>query len=99
MVAKLSDFGLARIMTNECYKIASSKVLPVKWLAPESLKEGYFSNKTDVWSFGILLGEILSLGHQPYKELKNEDAMQFIGNGRIQTISEKCPPQMFDLIL
>uniref|UniRef100_A0A8C0LLQ6 Receptor-type tyrosine-protein kinase FLT3 n=1 Tax=Canis lupus dingo TaxID=286419 RepID=A0A8C0LLQ6_CANLU len=66
-VVKICDFGLARdIMSDSNYVIRGNARLPVKWMAPESLFEGIYTIKSDVWSYGILLWEIFSLGVNPY---------------------------------
>ncbi|XP_067841620.1 receptor-type tyrosine-protein kinase FLT3 [Heptranchias perlo] len=66
-VAKICDFGLARdVMQDSNYVVRGNARLPVKWMAPESLFEGSYTIRSDVWSYGILLWEIFSLGVNPY---------------------------------
>ncbi|KAM4047440.1 receptor-type tyrosine-protein kinase FLT3 isoform 2-T2 [Anomaloglossus baeobatrachus] len=65
--AKICDFGLARdIVTDSNYVVKGNARLPVKWMSPESIFEGIYTIKSDVWSYGILLWEIFSLGINPY---------------------------------
>ncbi|XP_069615128.1 receptor-type tyrosine-protein kinase FLT3 isoform X1 [Ranitomeya imitator] len=65
--AKICDFGLARdIMNDSNYVVKGNARLPVKWMSPESIFDGIYTIKSDVWSYGILLWEIFSLGINPY---------------------------------
>ncbi|XP_058824972.1 uncharacterized protein LOC131685336 isoform X2 [Topomyia yanbarensis] len=93
-VAKVSDFGLAR---DERYTADISK-LPIKWTAPEALKEGKFSNKTDMWSFGILLWEIYSFGRVPYPRIPLADVVKHVGSGYKMEAPEGCPPEIYEMM-
>ncbi|XP_065841915.1 uncharacterized protein [Oscarella lobularis] len=67
-VVKLSDFGMSRYLTNDeqYYRKKSTTVTPVKWTAPEALVDRRFSEKSDVWSFGIVCWEVATYGGTPY---------------------------------
>uniref|UniRef100_A0A8C2ZRK7 receptor protein-tyrosine kinase n=1 Tax=Cyclopterus lumpus TaxID=8103 RepID=A0A8C2ZRK7_CYCLU len=66
-IVKICDFGLARdIMHDNNYVSKGSTFLPVKWMAPESIFDNMYTTLSDVWSYGILLWEIFSLGGTPY---------------------------------
>nr|XP_039270535.1 fibroblast growth factor receptor 1-like isoform X1 [Styela clava] len=68
LVVKIADFGLSKFMTDEkqYYRVNNHGITPAKWTAPESLWTSRFTVKSDVWSYGVLLWEILTLGNQPY---------------------------------
>ncbi|KAK2724344.1 hypothetical protein QYM36_001002 [Artemia franciscana] len=64
--AKICDFGLARVIKDDEYCPSQGSRFPVKWTAPEAALYGRFSVKSDVWSFAILLMELLTYGQVPY---------------------------------
>ncbi|XP_037549894.1 receptor-type tyrosine-protein kinase FLT3 [Nematolebias whitei] len=70
-LVKIGDFGLARDIDNDSnYVVRGNVRLPVKWMAPESIFQGIYTMKSDVWAYGILLWEIFSLGVTPYPGMK-----------------------------
>ena len=63
---KIADFGLARLIKEDEYEARVGARFPIKWTAPEAANYSRFSIKSDVWSFGILLTELVTYGRIPY---------------------------------
>lgn len=76
-VCKVADFGFARdVCEAHVYERKSEGRLPIRWMAPESLYDNIFSVKSDVWSFGVLIWEIVTLGSTPYPGLSAQEVMR-----------------------
>ena len=89
-VVKIGDFGMARdVYKNDYYRMGEKGQIPVRWLPPESLRDWVFTSKTDVWAFGVLLWEILTLGQQPYPARNHHEVMDFVCN-RGKSWFSKC---------
>ena len=67
-------------------------MLPVRWTAPEALRDGMYTAKSDVWSFGVLVFEIVTFGSFPYQGLSNKEVLEYVLNGK-QLILPKQIPQ------
>ena len=61
------------VKTTEYYRKKTGGRLPVKWMSPEAIFDSIYTTESDVWSFGILLWEIVTLGDTPYKNLSVEE--------------------------
>ncbi|XP_059085701.1 proto-oncogene tyrosine-protein kinase ROS-like isoform X2 [Tigriopus californicus] len=100
-VVKIGDFGLARdIYKDAYYRKNGQSLLPIKWMAPESLADNKYTIKSDVWSFGVLLWEIINLGRSlPYSSMTNLEVMTFVPNGGHPEIPPNCPERLKNLML
>ncbi|XP_076255102.1 high affinity nerve growth factor receptor-like isoform X2 [Rhynchophorus ferrugineus] len=89
---KIADFGMSRdVYTCDYYKIGGSRLLPVRWMSPESVVYGRFTLESDIWSYGIVLWEIYSYGKQPYYGHSNEEVVKLILDGIMLIPPEDCP--------
>ncbi|KAI5701408.1 hypothetical protein M8J75_009143 [Diaphorina citri] len=79
---KITDFGLAKLLdiNEDEYKAAGGK-MPIKWLAPECIKERIFNHKSDVWAFGVTIWELLTYGGRPYENCPARDVPLLIEKG------------------
>jgi cadherin 2 type 1 (N-cadherin) len=97
---KIADFGLAReLQPRGYYKKSSEGRLPVKWMSPEALIDSRYTSRSDVWSFGVLLWEIMTLGGKPWHRKTLHEIVQHLREG---TRLEKpciCPDQLYYLML
>ncbi|KAM6432982.1 proto-oncogene tyrosine-protein kinase ROS [Rhynochetos jubatus] len=98
-VVKIGDFGLARdIYKNDYYRKRGEGLLPVRWMAPESLIDGVFTNHSDVWAFGVLVWETLTLGQQPYPGFSNTEVLHHVRSGGRLESPNNCPDDLCDLM-
>lgn len=98
-VVKIGDFGMARSMSeNDYYKFNRKGMLPVRWMAPESLILGYFTPSSDIWSFGVLLYEIITFGSFPFQGMNNNQVLEHIKQGNTLQVPVGVKPQMEGLM-
>ncbi|XP_063411968.1 BDNF/NT-3 growth factors receptor-like isoform X2 [Mytilus trossulus] len=99
-VVKISDFGMARdVYTCDYYRIGGSRMLPVRWMSPESMKYGRFTTESDIWAFGVVLWEIFSYGRQPYYGHSNEEVVRFLDEGIMLQRPDECPSTIYHIML
>ncbi|KAF5278624.1 hypothetical protein FQA39_LY00666 [Lamprigera yunnana] len=99
-IVKIGDFGLTRdIYKNDYYRKEGEGLLPVRWMAPESLVDGVFTCQSDVWAFGVLLWEIMTLGQQPYPARTNLEVLHFVKSGGRLGKPVECPEKLHELML
>ena len=99
LVVKIGDFGLAReIYTSDYYRKGDQGLLPVRWMSPEALRDGVFSKAGDVWSFGIVLWEMVTLAELPYRGLSNAQVQEAITSGRTMDRPRDCPERIYEIM-
>lgn len=69
-------------------------MLPVRWMSPESLALGIFTPASDVWSYGILLYEIVTFGSFPFQGMSNNEVLTHVKAGNCLTAPKKIKPQL-----
>ncbi|XP_039196683.1 proto-oncogene tyrosine-protein kinase receptor Ret [Crotalus tigris] len=97
---KISDFGLSRdVYEEDSYVKRSKGRIPVKWMAIESLFDHIYTTQSDVWSFGVLLWEIVTLGGNPYPGIAPERLFNLLKTGYRMEKPENCSEEMYNLML
>uniref|UniRef100_A0A8C9TE36 Proto-oncogene tyrosine-protein kinase receptor Ret n=1 Tax=Scleropages formosus TaxID=113540 RepID=A0A8C9TE36_SCLFO len=97
---KISDFGLSRdVYEEDSYVKRSKGRIPVKWMAIESLFDHIYTTQSDVWSFGVLLWEIVTLGGNPYPGIAPERLFNLLKTGYRMEKPENCAEEMYNLML
>ncbi|XP_059837378.1 ephrin type-A receptor 7 isoform X8 [Hypanus sabinus] len=101
LVCKVSDFGLSRIVEDDpeaVYTTTGGKI-PVRWTAPEAIQYRKFTSASDVWSYGIVMWEVMSYGERPYWDMSNQDVIKAIEEGYRLPAPMDCPPGLHQLML
>nr|WIM36848.1 LCK proto-oncogene, Src family tyrosine kinase [Ogcocephalus cubifrons] len=98
LICKIADFGLARLIEDNEYTAREGAKFPIKWTAPEAINYGTFSIKSDVWSFGILLTEIVTYGRIPYPGMSNPEVIQNLEQNYRMPKPENCPEGLYNIM-
>uniref|UniRef100_A0A0N5BRC9 Tyrosine-protein kinase n=1 Tax=Strongyloides papillosus TaxID=174720 RepID=A0A0N5BRC9_STREA len=96
---KIADFGLARLMRENEYEARVGSRIPIKWSPLEAIHYNRFTSKSDVWSFGILLVELVTYGRTPYPGMTNAEVLQKVENGYRMPCPTGCPPPLYEIML
>ncbi|XP_059578179.1 ephrin type-A receptor 5 isoform X16 [Alligator mississippiensis] len=101
LVCKVSDFGLSRVLEDDpeaAYTTRGGKI-PIRWTAPEAIAFGKFTSASDVWSYGIVMWEVMSYGERPYWEMTNQDVIKAVEEGYRLPSPMDCPVALYQLML
>uniref|UniRef100_A0AAX7VHF0 Ephrin type-A receptor 7 n=1 Tax=Astatotilapia calliptera TaxID=8154 RepID=A0AAX7VHF0_ASTCA len=101
LVCKVSDFGLSRVIDDDpeaVYTTTGGKI-PVRWTAPEAIQYRKFTSASDVWSYGVVMWEVMSYGERPYWDMSNQDVIKAIEEGYRLPAPMDCPPGLHQLML
>jgi len=102
LVCKIADFGLSREISDSsidgAYTTRGGKI-PVRWTAPEAIAFRKFTSSSDVWSFGIVMWEVMSYGERPYWNWSNQDVIKAIEKGYRLPAPMDCPEAIHQLML
>ncbi|XP_036958128.1 ephrin type-A receptor 8 isoform X5 [Acanthopagrus latus] len=107
LVCKVSDFGLSRVLeddpdaaytTSVSFHIEGGKI-PIRWTAPEAIAYRKFSSSSDVWSYGVVMWEVMSYGERPYWNLTNRDVIKSVEEGYRLPAPMGCPAALHTLML
>merc|ERR1711991_1037359 len=98
-LAKLCDFGLGKIMEENYYTVSTPGVpIPLKWTSLEALEKKQFSEKSDVWSFGVLMYEIFSLGSDPYFDWSPKEIVPRLRKGERLACPTTCSAAIYKIM-
>ncbi|KAM4557042.1 tyrosine-protein kinase Lyn [Fundulus diaphanus] len=99
LLCKIADFGLARVIEDNEYSAREGAKFPIKWTAPEAINYGTFTIKSDMWSFGVLLYEIITYGKIPYPGMTKAEVMSSIQRGYRMPQPENCPSELYEIMM
>jgi len=98
-ICKVADFGLARLIKEDEYAARVGAKFPIKWTAPEAANYNRFTIKSDVWSFGILLTEIVTYGRVPYPGMTNAEVLHQVDHGYRMPCPPGCNDALYQIML
>ncbi|XP_026851315.2 ephrin type-B receptor 4a isoform X1 [Electrophorus electricus] len=103
LVCKVSDFGLSRFLqensSDPTYTSSLGGKIPIRWTAPEAIAFRKFTSASDVWSYGIVMWEVMSFGERPYWDMSNQDVINAIEQDYRLPPPPECPTHLHQLML
>ena len=98
-VCKVADFGMARHIQGDTYNAPKGTKFPIKWTAPEAAIHNNFSIKSDVWSFGVTMWEVVTKGKVPYPGMDNTQTLAEVERGYRMPKPNGCPDVLYKIML
>ncbi|XP_065899443.1 uncharacterized protein [Dysidea avara] len=98
-VCKVADFCMSRDLENDHYYVTQGGFVPFKWTAPEALLYRTYTTASDVWSYGILLYEMWSLGQKPYEDHDNTEVLDKLESGYRLPPPPGCPRHIYRVMI
>ena len=98
LICKVADFGIACVTDEDIEDPTAFKFPPIKWIALEAKMSGRFTIKSDVWSFGILLFELITYGCSPYPGMIDAQVLEAIETGYRMPPPENCPELLYEIM-
>ncbi|XP_065842886.1 tyrosine-protein kinase receptor torso-like isoform X2 [Oscarella lobularis] len=98
-ILKVSDFGLTKAVYEDgAYNQKTARRLPFRWMSVEAIIHRLFSEKSDVWSYGVVLWEIVTLGCFPYPFLASKDLLFHLRSGNRLECPENCSRELYEIM-
>ena len=98
LICKVAGFGLACFISKEVYEVPTGIKLRIKWTALETILHGYYTSKCDVWSFGVLLYELITYGCRPYPAMNNTEVVDALQKRYRMPCPNGCPDKLYALM-
>ena len=98
LICKVAGFNSAQTIFEEAYKVPAGTEFPIKWTAIEAILHNFFTTKCDVWSFGILLYELITYGTSPYPGMTDAEVIEALQTGYRMPCPNGCPEQLYDIM-
>ncbi|XP_065844331.1 uncharacterized protein [Oscarella lobularis] len=96
---KVSDFGLTRSVYHDgAYCQKTTRRLPLRWMSIEAIRQRLFSEQSDVWSFGVVMWEICTLGSFPYPCVSSGNLLSHLRSGNRLTCPENCSAELYQIM-
>ena len=98
LICKVAGLRLVQVLHEGVYEARPKEKFPIKWTAPEAAMYNRFTIKSDVWSFGILLYELITYGRFPYPGMNNAQVLEALQAGYRMPCPMGCPEPFYEIM-